>query len=333
MNHLLIALCRCGRWVRIGFAQVIEKMKQILLSIRRIWTKAVFWFAYFFRIEYKTANTTLLVAIVPAMIAVSRGVTYLWQCLYYGWIFNIPISLIQTTDSIWVSFFKGILCVLIAVCGILYIMLWEKFLASTENPLKIKYFVLYFASVFLVFAAGAAVFFINKVWVLKFCPYIYLFLSGSIIGKIWGNKTITLEEISLLLSMTFLALLMLISSITIFKPYPITTTEAGNPAAIVYLTNNTAVLEEVEFEQDEKGNLTLIIHKNNQEIAASVTALTYEYQNFYYVKVVSDLIEHDNVKQDTIVNTYYMIMRYLVASHNQEQLNFSLAPYEMPPRP
>lgn len=84
-------------------------MKQIVLSIRRIWTKIVFWFAYFFRIEYKTANTTLLVAIIPAATIIGRLVAYLSLFLYYNLRYNIPVSYLKVDETILVSFFVGIL--------------------------------------------------------------------------------------------------------------------------------------------------------------------------------------------------------------------------------
>lgn len=333
-------------------------MKQIILSIRRIWTKAVFWFAYFFRIEYNTANTTLLVAIVPAMIALSRGITYLWQCFYYGFYFNIPVSLIQNTDSIWISFFRLVLflCVLAAACGFVtgdYGKISDRVKADDSIPRSrtLRIFVICnwvvagMVFILMVIAKGlqsysATIRYSPAIYqiVNTLLPYMLSWAVGGYIGaerKFSKKHTETPVKIYTFMLRMMFAFFLFVCVIVppALKPYPITTNEAGKPAAIVYLTNETAVLEEVEFEQDEKGHLTLIIHKNNQEIAASVTALTYEYQTFDHVKVVSDLIEHDNVKQDTIVNTYYMIMRYLVASHNQEQLNFSLAPYEMPPRP
>lgn len=276
-------------------------MKEILLSFRRIWSKTVFWFAYFFRIKYETANTTLMVAIVPAMIAVSRGVTYLGQCLYYAAFFNVPVSLIQNTDSVWVSFFKVILCVWVVACGAFYEKIYLDLLikgvlkidienlAESEMRRKVRKIRIINAIIELIpvvilitillshIASFSICFLFSFLWELG---TVFLFHINAKYREFMNIEPYSKYQKIVLFGFVFALLMVLI-----IKPYPMTTNEDGKDAAIVYLTNNIAVLEEAEITQNDKGEDVLIIHKNKQEIPSSLTALTYEYQTFDRVDI------------------------------------------------
>lgn len=269
----------------LGFI-VNTEMKEILLSFRRIWSKTVFWFAYFFRIKYETANTTLMVAIIPAMIAVSRGVTYLGQCLYYGLIFNVPMSLIQNSDSVFVSFINLIIFVLIAACGSLWVIFWISFISKRTESWKCLSFCVSFVVLFPQFLFISIVF-PNPDLFWRIGSYEVFIMIGMIIGLDLASTSfsVTLRVLRRVFFGLFMAAYILLCTSVVTKPYPITTNDEDKTCAIVYLTNDTAVLDEVEFTKDEDGKDVLIIHKNKQEIPSSLTALTYEYQTFDRVEI------------------------------------------------
>lgn len=68
-----------------------------------------------FGLKFETANTTLLVAIVPLFTVIGRVLQYAWNCLEYGWGFDIPVEYLTPNAAFLSSFIIGLFAALITL--------------------------------------------------------------------------------------------------------------------------------------------------------------------------------------------------------------------------
>lgn len=112
----------------------IKVIKQKALSIRRIWTKIVFWFAYFFKIKYEIANNILLLAIIPFFAAVGNALNYILLCQRYAGTYRIPIEYLPETLPFLNSVISGMyVCLILAFLCISYICFYDWFFEKKER--------------------------------------------------------------------------------------------------------------------------------------------------------------------------------------------------------
>lgn len=297
-------------------------MEKLEFSFRKKWGVLVEHFARMFGLKMETANTTLLVAIVPAMIAVSRGISYIGQCIIYGAIFRIPISMLKFNESLWISLATVIFSFIALYFGFFFSKLYFSFFGKIDTFLfnsnkarknsKAKTIILnlLFTPIeLLFFLCGAslplwAMIYLDRVFKAEMynlpinygliVSIFFLFWIGIIINLMYrnvSNKNSALKTnyhkipfICIVSVFVCIGLQCIFIGSVEYAAYPVTYNETGQVYAIIYMTNEVTIMEKAEI--DENTN-TLTIDTRNQEIPSQTTSLNYEYKQFNHVTLIN----------------------------------------------